>query len=166
MLSEGEEYRDKLVKEALKRGSAEEKQRYSQIQQRKTVILQRLEAIASAQEALNLRDNQNALPQKPGSNRAPDKSGKTLGLPGQNTTRNRKEEADFDDKRRQYTLALQAYRTQNSVAMSERLKLMGEYLALQSEYAGLEEDEKWLLLSMAIKNQSSLMGFMMGGDGK
>lgn len=164
-LSEGEEYREKLVKEALKRGSGEERQRFSQIQQRKTAIIVRLREIAVAQEALNLRDNQNILPQKPTNNRLPDRNPKTLGLPTR-STRSRQEEAESEAKRQQYTIALQAYHTQNSVALCERFKLMAEGLALQSEYASLEEAEKWLLLSMAIKNQSSLLGYMQGDEGK
>jgi hypothetical protein len=165
-LSDGEEYRERLVKEALKRGNGEERQRYSQIQQRKLAIIQRLDELAAAQDALNLRDQQNVLPQKPSSSKAPDKNAKTLGLSSRNPTRSRQEEADFDAKRQEYTQALQTYHAQNSTTLSERLKLMAEYLALQSEYASLEETEKWLLLSMAIKNQSSLLGYMQGSDGK
>lgn len=165
-LSDGEEYRERLVKEALKRGSGEERQRYSQIQQRKLSISVRLQAIASAQEALNLRDNQNILPLKPISSRVPDRNVKTLGLQTRSITRSRREEADCDAERQQYIKALQAYHAQNSADMSERLKVMAEYLSLQSEFAGLEESEKWLLLSMAIKNQSSLLGYIQGSDGK
>lgn len=166
-LSEGEEYRERLVKEALKRGSGEERQRYNQVQQRKTEVFQRLQELAAAQMALNLRDTQNVLPPKPSSGKAPDKTAKSLGLPHHDPpTRSRREEADYDAKRQQYTLALKAYQTQDSTVLSERLKLMAEYLALQSEYASLEEEEKWLLLSMAIKNQSSLMGYMLGDDKK
>lgn len=164
-LSDGEEYRERLVKEALKRGNGEERQRYSHLQQRKTTIFQRLAEIASAQEALNLRDNQNILPQKPASSRLPDKNPKTLGLPTR-STRSRQEEAESEAKRQQYTQALKTYHAQNSMALSERLKLMAESLALQSEYASLEETEKWLLLSMAIKNQSSLLGYMQSSDEK
>lgn len=165
-LSDGEEYRERLVKEALKRGSGEERQRYSQIQQRKLSISVRLQEIAVAQEALNLRDNQNVLPPNPLSSRVPDKKVKTLGLQTRSITRSRQEEAESEAKRQQYTQALQTYHAQNSTALSERLKLMAEYLALQSEYATLEEAEKWLLLSMAIKNQSSLLGYIQGSDGK
>ena len=40
------------------------------------------------------------------------------------------------------------------------MKLMQMLLELKAELDGLEEAEKWLLLSMAIRNQSSLLGFM------
>jgi hypothetical protein len=165
-LSDGEEYRERLVKEALKRGSGEERQRYSQLQQRKTTIFQRLAELAAAQLALNLRDAQNILPPKPSSGKALDKPSKTLGLPHPDPTRSRRTETDLDAKRQQYTMAIKAYYDQDSAVLSERLKLMGEILALQSEYAALEEDEKWLLLSMAIKNQSSLLGYMQVEDKK
>lgn len=165
-LSDGEEYRDRLVKEALKRGSGEERQRFSQIQQRKLAIYMRLQEIASAQETLNLRDNQNVLPEKPSTSRAPENNTKNLGLSRPKQPLSRREEADYDAKRQQYISALKVYHAQTSAGMSERLKLMSECLALQSEYASLEEAEKWLLLSMAIKNQSSLLGYIQSSDKK
>jgi Zn-dependent oligopeptidase len=165
-LSDGEEYRERLVKEALKRGSGEERQRYSQIQQRKLSISVRLQEIAASQDALNLRDQQNVLPHKPSGSKAPEKNAKTLGLPNRSPARRRQEEAEFDARRQQYTLALQAYHAQTSIALSERLKIMEEFITLQTEYASLEETEKWLLLSMAIKNQSSLLGYMQGNSEK
>jgi hypothetical protein len=165
-LSDNEEYHAKLVKEALKRGSSEEKQRYLQIQQQKEAIFRRLQELAAAQIALNLRDAQNVLPLKPSSRPMLNNTSKTQGLPHPSLTRSKREEADFDAKLQQYTAALKVYQTQDSTVFSERLKLMADYLALQSEYAALEEDEKWLLLAMAIKNQSSLMGYMSGDDKK
>jgi hypothetical protein len=162
-LSDGEEYRERLVKEALKRGSGDERQRYSQIQQRKSAIVLRLQEIASVQEALNLQDNQNVLPKTPGNGGLAEKSAKTLGFPTRDPNRRRKDESETDAKRLQYVSALQAYHVQNSALLTERLKLLGEYLALQTEYASLEESEKWLLLSMAIKNQSSLLGYIADG---
>jgi hypothetical protein len=165
-LSDGEEYRERLVKEALKRGSGEERQRYSQLEQRKTAIFQRLAEISAAELALNLRDAQNVLPPEPTISHAPDKPSKTLGLPRPDPSRSRRNEADLDAKRQQYTLALKACHDQDSAVLSERLKLMSEILALQSQYAALEEDEKWLLLSMVIKNQSSLLGYMQIDDKK
>lgn len=116
--------------------------------------------------ALNSRDNHNVLPPKPSNSRTPEKNPKTLGLTRPTPTQSRRAEADFDGKRQQYTQALKAYHAQDSVVLSERLRLMGELLTLQSEYATLEENEKWLLLSMAIKNQSSLLGYMSGDDKK
>ena len=165
-LSDGEEYRERLVREALKRGSGEERQRYSQLQQRKTAVFQRLAELAAVQLALNLRDAQNVLPPKPTISHAPDRSSKSLGLPRPDQSRSRRMESDLDAKRQQYTLALKACRDQDFVVLSERLKIMGEILALQSEYAALEEGAKWLLLSMAIKNQSSLLGYMQVDDKK
>ena len=162
-LSDSEVYRDRLVKEALKRGSNEDKQRYSQLQQRKTAISQRLQELSAAQIALNLRDAQNTLPLKPRSHPIPDNTSKTLGLPRPTVTRSRREETDFDSKHQQYMAALKGYQAQDATVLSERLKLMDEYLVLIVDYMALEETEKWLLLSMAIKNQSSLMGYMQSG---
>jgi hypothetical protein len=96
----------------------------------------------------------------------PNNTSKTLGPSRPTLTRSKREEADFDAKHRQYIAALKGYQTQNASLLSERFKLMAEYLALQSAHAALEEEEKWLLLSMAIKNQSSLLGYMQGDKEK
>jgi hypothetical protein len=62
-----------------------------------------------------------------------------------------------------YQEALVAYGTENAAVLTERLNLMAEFLALKAELDEVEEAEKWLLLSAAIKNQSSLLGFMADG---
>ena len=118
--------------------------------------------IGAAQEALNEADKLNVFPQKPSNSRQPDKSpNKTLGLSSRDPLiRGRQETADYVAKRKQYVDALAAYRTKNSAILSERMKLMQEFLELKSELDALGEMEKWLLLSMAIRNQSSLLGFM------
>ncbi len=150
------------MREALKRASHDEKQKYIQILQRKSEISQRLQEICAAQEALNEEDKLNVFPEKPSSSRAPDKGpNRTLGRSSRDPlARGRQETADYVAKRKQYTDALAVYRTKNSAILSERMKLMQEFLELKAESDALGEAEKWLLLSMAIRNQSSLLGFM------
>ncbi len=69
-------------------------------------------------------------------------------------------EAAENTAKKHYPEALLAYGTENAIVLTERLKLMAEFLALKAELDEVEEAEKWLLLSAAIKNQSSLLGFM------
>ncbi len=166
-LSDSEEYRAKLVKEALKRGSGEEKQRYLQMQQQKETIFGRLQELSAAQQVLNIEGERNVCPQAPNASGAPEKNIRPLGLPSTNPpTHSRQAEADYAAKRQQYIAALKGFRAQNSALLSERLKLTNEYLALHAEYMAIEEAEKWLLLSMAIKNQSSLLGYMQDDQEK
>jgi len=120
-----------------------------------------MQEICLAQDALNEQDKLNVFPEKPRSSRAPDKAPKTLGLSSRDPlTRSRQETADYVAKRKQYADALGVYRTKNSSILSERIQLMQEFLELKAELDGLGAAEKWLLLSMAIRNQSSLLGFM------
>jgi len=107
------------------------------------------------------------LAEKPSNSRTPDKGpNKALGLSSRDPlARSRQETADYSVKRKQYTDALVVYRTKNSTILSERMKLMQVFLELKAELDGLEEAEKWLLLSMAIRNQSSLLGFMQVKEG-
>ncbi len=131
----------------MHRASQEEKQQYAQIQQRKSELSQRLQEISTRQEALNERDRLNVFPKKP------------ISIVCVSASRQAKEAAD-NATRKRYREALEAYRLQNSAILTERIKLMGEFLELKTELDEFVETEKWLLLSIAIKNQSSLLGFM------
>ncbi len=111
-----------------------------------------MQEISQQQEALNEREKLNVLQEKPRSSiRTP-------------VSRQAKA-AEDNAARKRYREALEVYRAQNFTILMERLKLMSVFLELKAELDGLEETEKWLLLSMAIRNQSSLLGFMPGnGD--
>jgi len=149
-LLDSKEFRGKLLREVLGRASPQERQRYSEIQQRKNELSQRMQAIGAAQEALNQKDRQNVFPEKP--------------RPA-NTANSRQAKAAAENAaRKQYRDALEAYKTQNAAILAERVRLMGEFLGLVAEWDGLEEMEKWLLVSAAVRNQSSLLGFMGGGE--
>jgi hypothetical protein len=120
-----------------------------------------MQEISSAQDALNEGDKLNVLPERP---RAPEKgSDRTRGLPSSN--RQAKETSDYTAKRKRYREALEVYRNKNAVILAERMKLMQMLLVLKAELDGFEAAEKWLLLSMAIRNQSSLLGFMQVSEG-
>jgi hypothetical protein len=115
-----------------------------------------MQEISAAQDALNEGDRLNVLPERP--LLADKSSDRTRGLP--NSNRQAKETADYAAKRKRYSEALKVYRGKNAVILAERMKLMQMLLVLKAELDGLGEAEKWLLLSMAIRNQSSLLGFM------
>jgi hypothetical protein len=151
-LLDNEDYQAKLIKEALKRANTEEKQQYNRLQQQKAELSQKIATIYGAQEALNQRDQQNISPEKPKIVEY-----KSMG-------RQSKESVENIAKKR-YQEALRAYGAENAAVLAERLRLMAEFLALKAELDGVGEAEKWLLLSAAIRNQSSLLGFM-GNDKK
>jgi hypothetical protein len=139
------------VKEALKRASSEERQQYAKLLQQKSALAQRMLLLSTQQEALNKRDRLNVLPEKPNyGNRA-------------SASRQARQAAD-NASGKYYREALEAYRIENSANLAQRIKLVQEFLALKAEFDGLEETEKWLLLSMAIRNQSSLLGFMQNKE--
>jgi len=75
-------------------------------------------------------------------------------------------EATENAAKKHHQEMLVMYGVENAAVLTERLKLMAEFLALKAELDEIEEAEKWLLLSAAIKNQSSLLGFMAAGTGK
>ncbi len=164
-LIDNQEYHSKLLKEALNRANQEEKQQYAKILQRKSEISKRIEEIYSEQEALNEKDKANALPERPRINYlAPDRShlgvmSKPCG--GQQVT---KETAEYYAKSKRYREELRVYGANNSAILNERLKLIQEYLELKVELDDLEEREKWLLLSIALGSQHSLLGYMQSKE--
>ena len=74
-------------------------------------------------------------------------------------SRQAREKAETAVQKR-YHEALKAYHNQNATILQERTNLAQQVLAIMAELDGLEEAEKWLLLSMVIRNQSNLLGFM------
>jgi len=147
----GEEYQAKLLKEALKRASESQRLQYTQIQQQKTTLTQKLAQIALAQQALNERDRLNALPvYTPSSTDAK----------GGRQAREKAETAAIQ----KYKEALKVYRSQNDAVLHERMNLMQQVLAITAQLDELEKTEKWLLLEMAIRNQASLLGYMQSNS--
>ncbi|MGD6807461.1 MAG: hypothetical protein ACQCN4_10945 [Candidatus Bathyarchaeia archaeon] len=106
-----------------------------------------MKAISAAQKTLNENDRLNILPKET-----------SINIRG---ALNRKaKDAAENAAKNQYKEALKAYKSQNIAILAERMRLMGEFLELKAEYDELEEEEKWLLLSIATRNQASLLGFM------
>jgi hypothetical protein len=73
-------------------------------------------------------------------------------------------EAAENAAKKHYQEAFVAYGAENANVLTERLKLMAEFLELKAELDEVEEAKKWLLLSAAIKNQSSLLGFICSDE--
>jgi hypothetical protein len=149
---DNQEYQAKLLKEVLLKAKPDEKQQYEKILQRKNEISQKMQQISSAQETLNEKDKHNVLPEKPSST-----SGANLPVWSRQAI---KDAADFSAKVKRYSEALEAYHAENAVILKMRMERMQEFLALKAERDGLEEKEKWLLLTIAIRSQPNLLNFM------
>ncbi|MCW4030195.1 MAG: hypothetical protein NWE92_11185 [Candidatus Bathyarchaeota archaeon] len=144
-LIDNQEYQAQLIKEALTKANPEEKRQYDKILQRKAEQTQRMQEIGIAQEALNEKDKNNVLPEKPSADpQVWSKLSKTV------------QEA----KNKLYREELKTYNTQNTDILNERIKLINKFLETKSALDTLEEKEKWLLLTMAIRNQPNLLNFI------
>jgi hypothetical protein len=129
LLLDKEDYQGRLVKEALKRASIEEKQQYNRLQQRKSELSQKIAAVYGAQEALNQREQQSAPPEKPK-------------IVADKLMNRQVKEAAENDAKKHYQETLVAYGAENAAVLTDRLKLMAEFLALKAELDEVKETEK------------------------
>jgi hypothetical protein len=136
--------RKELLKEVLRRANKKEKQEYTAISDRQTAINQRLE-----------ESKRNKFPEKNSKNdgkRASEMSAEEF-----NEWMDRSSKY-FDD-----SFAWSCKCIQNN---TERIKLVEEFLKLLIELWTLEANEKWLLISIALRSQPNLMRFIEGGNAK
>lgn len=148
-LIDNQEYQNQLIKQALSKANPEEKRQYEKILQQKAEQTQRMQEIGIAQEALNEKDRNNVEPQNPRANPLVwSKQSKTA------------QEA----KNKKYRDELKAYNVQNIAILNERIKLIKEFLEAKAALDVLEEKEKWLLLTMALRNQPNLLNFMQSNQ--
>jgi hypothetical protein len=148
-LIDNQEYQAQLIKEALTKAKPEEKRQYERILQQKVELTQRIQEIGLVQEALNKKDRDNVLPEKPSTDpQVWSKQSKTA----------------QDAKNERYREELRAYNAQNTAILNERIKLINDFLEAKATLDALEEKEKWLLLTMAIRSQPNLLNFMQSPD--
>ncbi len=148
-LIDNQEYQAQLIKEALTKAKPEEKRQYERVLQQKAELTQRIQEIGLAQEALNEKDRDNVLPEKPSTD---------------SQVWNKQTKIAQDAKNKRYREELRAYNAQNTAILNERIKLINEFLEAKATLDALEEKEKWLLLTMAIRSQPNLLNFMQSPD--
>jgi ATP-dependent exoDNAse (exonuclease V) beta subunit len=147
--------RKELLKEVLRRANKKEKQEYEQIGRRQATNAKRILDIMQEFEELTEESKRNKFPEKNSKNdgkRASEMSAEEF-----NEWMDRSSKY-FDD-----SFAWSCKCIQNN---TERIKLVEEFLKLLIELWTLEANEKWLLISIALRSQPNLMRFIEGGNAK
>lgn len=155
-----------LLKEVLNRANKDEIEQYYGIFNRKVEISKRMEQISFEDKVLDERDSLIIYPEKEDSTyHAPDRShdeimGMSSGDLHDWSQQIIKETAEYNKNLQRYNEALEVWGAKNKVIMNDRLKLTKEFLELKKELDNLKENEKWLLLKVAIRSQPNLLTFI------
>jgi hypothetical protein len=161
------EYQHKLLREVVSRANQEELQQYEEIVKRQIEISKRVQQISFEKKVLNERNRMNVFPEQPNTNRAPDKTHEEVKRMSDAEhhmwiEQIIEENAEYNAKSKGYIEKLEGWSAKNNVIMDERMKLTEEFLELKKESDILEEKEKWLLLSIAIRSQPNLLNYIQG----
>lgn len=158
--------RGKLLKEVLGRAKKEEKQEHKAIIERQIAIAKRIKDIELEIEALMERNRNNEYPKRMDNTyHAPDKTHDEIMKMSswefhewcQQIIR---EASEFNEEGKRWNDGFEIWNAKNTVILNEEFKLIAESISLKNEFYSLEDKEKWLLLSIALRSQPSLMKFI------
>ena len=160
------ETQQELLKEVLGRAKKEERQEYDSIVERQNAIGERMREIGLEIDVLVERSKQNEFPKrKDGGFHAPDKThdeimGMSSGELHEWCQQIIRETAEYNVESRRWNDGFEVWSAKNTVILNERMKLVDESEELGNEFFSLEDKEKWLLLSIALRSQPNLLKYM------
>ena len=161
-----DENRRKLLKEVVGRARKEEKDEYVTILERQIAIAKRLDEIKMEIEVLSERDKQNKYPEQEfRCFRAPDKTHDEImrmsnGEYHEWSAQVVREASEHTAECRRYNEGFEIWFAKDKVIWDEKMKLIDEGIALKNEFNNLEDKEKWLLLSIALRSQPNLLRYI------
>ncbi len=144
-----------LLKEVLRRANSKEKQEYEQISDRQIAIAKRVLAILEEYEELDAESERNKRPES-----TPVPDGKRVAAMSSG------EFNEWIEQTRKESNESSAWRSKIMKIITEQVALIKETQDLLIEFCGLETDEKWLLLSIALRSQPNLMRYIESGNPK
>ena len=170
--SVGEDDRRALLKEVLARANREQKQEYRVILSRQIEIAKRLQEIQLEIKVLKERERNNEYPKTDdNSYHAPDKThGEIMDMSNGElhewSEQIKKETTEYTTGSGRWNEKMEIWRAKDNVIFDEKLKLFDESIKLNKEFYNIGEEEKWLLLSIALRSQPTLMKYMTNRDDK
>ena len=148
-----EDDKREMRKEVLRRASKEEKQEHKRISSRRVAIGEKIIAIGEEWNNLIVRSKENKSPRMAtNSKSAVEMSNVEF---NEYMRQSRKDSEDHF-----------AWSSKSFAIMTEQLELIHEIIELITESSTLGEEEKWLLLSIALRSQPNLMKYMTNCDEK
>ena len=141
---------NKLLKEVLRRANKEEKQEYENIGNRQLALAERFLDIMKKWDEIVETEKTNESPKDTTLN---DKSASEMSM---------EEFRDYIRRWGKYSTEYFTWSNRCLSANTEQIKIIGEIMKLLIELRSLEDKEKWLLLSIAIRSQPNLLNYIQG----
>ncbi len=153
-----------LLKEVLRRANKTEKQEYDEISDRQDTIIDRIQEIYAEQEQLSERSSKNEYP-KTADTKYTRKSPEELMRMTSEETRLWSEQVDREieenkRKREDWDEKFDKWLAESLATIKRQIELTKEKIRLMTELLILENKEKWLLLSIALRSQPNLLKYL------
>lgn len=157
-----EKSRKELLREVVRRARKEEKQQYLTIVHRQCAIAERMLEIKKEIEILQERSKPNRYPEI--------NQVHIIDKPYDEMSRGEFEEfiqnKRFIEENNNWRARLNLWNIEDNMIFQKKMKLIDESLELKEEFYTLEDKEKWLLLSIALRSQPNLLKYLEMGDRK
>ena len=143
------ESRNELLREVLKRANKQEKEEHEEIRKKQISVVKRLETAQADYDELIEQSKRNEYPKE--STKANEKP------VSQMSNEEFKEYMRLSNK---HTEEHFAWTSESFSIMTKQLEIVRQVIESIIELSNLGTDEKWLLLSIALRSQPTLMKFM------
>jgi hypothetical protein len=137
-----------LVKEAVKRANKKEKQEWESNFKRRLEIGKRVKEIWSEIKRLDQREEENKMPER------------RYLKENEIYTMSNEELESFNRMLEEHNKKFSIWSEKSNLISSEKMKLYDESTKLVKEFNSLEYEEKWLLLSIVLRSQPTLMKYI------
>jgi len=150
-----EETREKMLKEALRRANKKEREEHEQISNKKTAIIERIVALIEEYKELSEKSEKDKCPEDT--------------APQNKKPANEMSAEEFNEwmaQSRKESRESFEWSSRTLDVLKKQMVLIRELMELSVELCVLEREEKWLLLSVALRSQPNLLRFIEGGNAK
>lgn len=149
-MTTNQENNNKLLKEVLNRANKEEKQAHEIMSSKQLTLIESFLALNKKWDKIIEREKANESPKNPTLNDKPVSE---------------MSNGEFSDYVRRWSKYSDEYFTWSNKRLSantEQIELINEIVKFLIEFYILETEEKWLLLSIAIRSQPNLLNYIQG----
>lgn len=143
-----------LLKETLRRANKEERQKQKQISNRLTVIAERMTILLKEFEELIESSRRNKCPENTANQ--------------DNKQASEMSNEEFNKWIKQSNKYFERYFAWSSHSLetnTEKIRIVKEFIELITQFCIVETEEKWLLLSIALRSQPNLLKYLETSNG-
>jgi hypothetical protein len=142
--------KSQLVKETLGRANKQEKIEHEEIREKKRVVVKRLKVAQEEFDGLVERSKRNEYPKN---------ATNTNNKPASQMSN--EEFSEYMRQSNKHTEEHFAWSSESIAIMTEQVKIANEFMESIIELSNLGTDEKWLLLSIALRSKPNLLKYLI-----